>query len=133
MPAIPQLIGQILRILSSLASSLFHLCIKTYRKGPTLARVIISTIILVVLLRLEWAFFRPRIVLFFKTGRAPGDRTLPFRVKAAEEVYQKVLRQRQELIHRTGPTPSEVAAYVLLDDLNHAKTKVKAHAKHYRL
>ncbi|KAG8963776.1 hypothetical protein FRC05_004522 [Tulasnella sp. 425] len=111
MPTIPLLAVQILRILSSLISSLFHLCIKTYRKGPTLTRVIISTIIFVVVLRLEWAFFRPRIVLFFKTGKAPDDRTLPFRVKAAEEVYQKVLRQRQELIHRTGPARSEIAAW----------------------
>ncbi|KAG8983436.1 hypothetical protein FRB90_006031, partial [Tulasnella sp. 427] len=106
-----QLTIHLLRILSSLASHLFHLCIKTYRKGPNLTRAVISAIVLIILLRLEWGYFRPRIVLFFKTGRGPDERSLELRVRAAEETYQGMLRQRRELIHRTGPTPSEIAAW----------------------
>ena len=81
----------------------FDILSAALRRRPRLSRALIAAFIFLLILRLEWAYFRPRIFLFGQTFAAPDDDTLPIRLLAAEDAYQKTLRQRQELIFRAGP------------------------------
>lgn len=82
------------------------------RRRPAQTAFLSSALILLILFRIEWAYFVPRLILSSSSYTPPDEDSLPIRIAASEERYQASLRARQELIRRVGPETSAIEAYV---------------------
>lgn len=80
------------------------------RRRPRLSTTVFAVFLVLLILRLEWGWFRPRLGISLPSKSALDDEMLPLRVLRAEETYQKMLRSRKELIHRAGPEKDAVSA-----------------------
>lgn len=75
--------------------------------------VFIVLIVVLLVIRLEWAYFYPRLPgLGTRRPNKVEDETLEARVSYAEKVYQETLTKRKELVQRAGPLAEDVEPYV---------------------
>lgn len=81
------------------------------QRNPRYALFLILFVFLV-FLYLHAPDFQPPPPVFSLKG-LPGDEDVKARVAYAEEGYQRMVKNREKLIKKYGPTPDKVAMYVL--------------------